>query len=271
MSPRYNADKVDTRAAQFFNNNFGSMMLGFFGTSAYIKIAPVKEEFRGERPKAGSQMYEYKKSVMMTFNPVELAMIVESLGDVLANRVPMLTFTHKSGNYIATFQCGIGLDGESERLQVCMSKHERDYPDSDPTAEVWYEFNPTEAPTADDKEEARRYECEATVLKYWAAEAMRVSFQGAVHSSQLKPRSFSGGDGDSDYGRDDDRPRRPRRETRDDDDDNDRRPRRRKRQPRDDVDEAGDDDPPRRKKRAERAERAERDEGRPKGEDGIPF
>jgi hypothetical protein len=257
--------KVDTRAAQFYNNNHGSLILGFFDTSAYLKIAPVIDEYRGQRSKPGVNMYDYQKSVMMTLNQTELAMIVDMLGDVMADRIPAIEFVHKSGNNISKMTAGIGLDGESSRLQLCITKNERDYPDAEPIAEVWYEFAPFEAATGDDGAAARTYQPEVTVFKMWAIEALRLSFQSMVHASQLTPRGGYNED-------DDDRPRRPA-PSRDDDD----RPRG-QRPPRRDADE--DDDRPvgRRPSGAPAPRGTSKPAGRRAaaddsdvGDDGIPF
>jgi hypothetical protein len=228
MPPYKKEHDVDTRAAVFYDNMHGALSLGFLGANAYIKIAPVIEEQRGQRAKPGVQQFAYPKSIMMTFNQTELAAINDMIGDVIADKIPMLEFSHKSGNHIAKMLIGMGLDGASDNLQICITKHERDYPDADPINEAWFEFATTVALSNDEKKAGKAYQCQVTVFKYWVIEALRISFRSGMHAALMEPVFFNAPDADNERpsrpanNRDNDRTDRPTRTPRRDEDEDER-------------------------------------------------
>jgi len=260
--PRNYEQKESTTAIQFYNSSFGTLILGFLDNSAFVKVANVFPQFKGERTKPKTQMYDYTNSIMMTLNGEELSLLSEAMGDLLSNKIPLIEFSHYSRDFISKFQIGVGLDGESKDLQIVLTKVERNYPDADPVAEVWYSFNSSFLDTSDEKK--KKFIPEVTLFKFWIMESIRLTLGLLVHSNQLESRAYKGSFGDSEPSR---RNNRSSSRRDDDDDDEDRSVRKRKVVKRNDDD---DDEAPksskRKSKRNEATEDYEEDE-----DDNIPF
>jgi len=183
-----------TRAAQLYNSALGALELGYADFQGYFRVANVNPDFVGKKARRGALMYDHEHAIMITLNQGELAVLDLAIDGILSGEEPMLVFSHKVGNSVKKLTIGMGLDGESKRLQVCVTELDRDDPDGDPIGQAWYEPDAEEAREVGGKQ----VDPAVVIIRAWIKEAIRVSLKGMAHSSAAEPvewRSPGGGGG----------------------------------------------------------------------------
>jgi len=101
---------------QFYNNDCGQLQLGSFTDdnnkeySLFISVVPVKEEYRGQNPSKGVQMYDYDKSVFFSINTQDNIKILNSLKLMKKDKEFEYVIEHNNKKLI------LGFDGKDKYI-----------------------------------------------------------------------------------------------------------------------------------------------------------
>jgi hypothetical protein len=200
---------VYTDVVQLYNNNLSACKFGYVNFAGFIKISPVLDEQRGKKARRGTSMYDYDSGIIISFNAAELAEMLGSFDQLASGKKAGISFSHKSGNSVKNFVIGKNIDEQDgNNFQIYLAEFDRDDPDGEPIADVWFEVNL-------DEEGA---DAALILIKNWIKSALDVTMKTASHlvrcsggfqSGEGNRRSYRQNNEDNDDSPNQERRRRP--------------------------------------------------------------